>query len=217
VSWLDDPLVKAAVPLAPETVLRTLASVGGAFPAFLTVRLAGGHVLDGGLVAVGTDHGSEVLVLSDPETGRLGYALVSTVEAVELRNPGPFQDLLTGGRVPVPQGGDPVTRLALQREFPSTAEFPVDVDWAAFDNSGVMMGNLAVLLRGLRDAVASVRADDMGERAWAEVRTLRVEHHAGALLSVVPVAAGLAVRTDLTAALPRALGAELARRVSASL
>jgi len=156
-------------------------------------------------------------VLSDPETGRVGYALVSTVEAVELRNPGPFQDLLTGGRVPVPQGGDPVTRLALQREFPSTAEFPVDVDWAAFDNSGVMMGNLAVLLRGLRDAVASVRADDMGERAWAEVRTLRVEHHAGALLSVVPVAAGLAVRTDLTAALPRALVAELARRVSASL
>jgi len=50
VSWLDDPLVKAAVPLAPETVLRTLASAGGAFPAFLTVRLAGGHVLDGGLV-----------------------------------------------------------------------------------------------------------------------------------------------------------------------
>src|SRR5689334_1610767 len=70
---------------------------------------------------------------------------------------------------------------------------------------------------GLRAAVASVRADDMGERAWAEVRTLRVEHHAGTLLSVVPVADGLAVRADLTAALPRVLGAELARMVSASL
>lgn len=216
-SWLDDQLVKAAVPLAPETLVRMLVGVGSDVLPFLTVRLTGGHVLDGGLVAVGTDHGSEVLVLSDPETGRLGYALVSSVVAVELRNPGPFQDLLTGGRVPVPQAGEPVTRLALQREFPPTEKFPLDVDWAAFDSSGVMIGNLAGLLRGLRDAVASVRADDMGERAWAQVRTLRVEHHVGAPLSVVPAAGGLAVRADLTAALPRALGAELARRISASL
>lgn len=179
--------MKAAVPLAPETVLRTLAGVGGDVPPFLTIRLAGGHVLGGNLVAVGTDRGSGVLVVSAPETGMLGYALVSSVVAVELRNPSPFQDLLTAGRVPVPQAGEPVTKLALQREFPPTGESPVDVDWAAFDSSGAMIGNLASLLRGLRDAVAA------------------------------PVPGGIAVRADLTAALPRALGGELARKISTLL
>jgi hypothetical protein len=215
VPWPDDPLVRAAVALAPETVLRTLASAGDA-PAFLTIRLSGGHVLDGGLVTVGADRGSDVVVLADPETGRLGYALLSGVVAVELRNPGPFQDLLTGGRVPLAQAGEPVTRLALQREFAPDGEFPVEADWAALAGSGLLPG-LATLLRGLRDAVAQIRADEMGQRAWAQVRTLRVEHHAGSSLSVLPMADGLAVQADLAAALPRALPGELAGKISALL
>ncbi len=77
------------------------------------------------MVAVGADRGSDVVVLADPETGRLGYALLSGVVAVELRDPGPFR------------GG-----------------------------SGPLLGNLAVLLRGLREAVTQVRADDMGRRPW---------------------------------------------------
>jgi len=178
VSWRDDPLVKAAVALAPETVLRTLASAGGDAPPFLTLHLSGGHVLDGALVTVGADRGSDVVVLADPETGRLGYVLLSSVVAIEIRNPEPFQDLLTGGRLPLPQAGGPVTRLALQREFAPAEEFPLDMDWAALDGSGLVTGNLASLLRGLRDAVAQVPADAMGQRAWAQVRTLRVEHEA---------------------------------------
>jgi hypothetical protein len=217
VSWSDDPLVKAAIALAPETVLRTLASAAEDAPPFLTVRLSGGHVLEGGLVTVGTDRGSDVVVLTDPETGRLGYALLSSVVAVELRNPGPSRDLLTGGRLPLPQAGEPVTRLALQREFAPADEFPVSVDWAALARSSLVTGNLATLLRGLREAVAQVRADDMGQRAWAQVRTLRVEHQAGSPLSVLPIADGLAVRADLTAALPRALPGELATKISALL
>jgi len=210
--------VKAAVALAPETVLRTLASAStGDAPPLLTVRLAGGHVLEGGLVTVGTDRGTDVVVLADPETGRLGYALLSSVVAAELRNPGPFRDLLTGGRVPVPQSGEPVTRLALQREFAPDGEFPVDVDWGALAGSGPLLGNLAALLRGLREAVAQVRADEIGQQAWARVPTLRVEHHAGSPLSVLPVTGGLAVQADLTAALPRALPSELARKISALL
>lgn len=217
-SWSDDPLAKAAVPLAPETVLRALADVdAGGAPPFLTVRLSGGHVLSGGLVTVGTDHGSDVVVLADPETGLLGYALVSSVVAVELRNPGPFRDLLTGGRVPLPQSGEPVTRLALQREFAPAPEFPLDIDWAALGAAGLVTGNLASLLRALRAAIAEVRADDMGQRAWGRVRTLRVEHHAGSPLAVLPATGGLAVRADLTAALPRALAGELAREISALL
>lgn len=217
-SWSDDPLVKEAVALAPETVLRTLASVAaGDVPPFVTARLAGGHVLEGGLVTVGVDRGRDVVVLADPETGRLGYALLSSVVAVELRNPGPFRDLLTGGRLPLPQAGEPVSRLALQREFAPGSDFPVDVDWAAVAGSGPVLGNLAILLRGLREAVVSVRADEMGEQAWARVRTLRVEHHAGSPLSVLPTADGLAVQADLTAALPRALQGELVRKISALL
>jgi hypothetical protein len=91
-------------------VLRTLASAAGDTPAFLTVHLSGGHVLGGGLVAVGADRGSDVVVLADPENGRLGYALLSGVVAVELRSPEPFQDLLTEGRLPLPQAGGSVTR-----------------------------------------------------------------------------------------------------------
>lgn len=210
--------MKAAVALAPETVLRTLASaLAGDAPPFLSVRLAGGHVLEGGLVTVGTDRGSEVAVLADPETGRLGYALLSSVVAVEVRNPVPFQDVLTGGRLPLPVAGEPVTRLALQRELAPSEDFPLEVNWAALGAADLVTGNLARLLRGLREAVAQVRADDMGQRAWARVRTLRVEHHAGSPLAVLPVAGGLAVRADLTAALPRALPSDLARKMSALL
>jgi hypothetical protein len=91
------------------------------------------------------------------------------------------------------------------------------VDWATLDNSGVMIGNLASLLRGLRDAVAAVCADDMGQRAWAQVRTLRVEHQAGSPLSVASAPGGMAVQADLTAALPRSLEDELARKISTLL
>jgi hypothetical protein len=211
--------VKAAVALAPETVLRTLADVAGAadVPPFLTVRLAGGHVLEGGLVTVGADRGGDVVVLTDAQTGRLGYALLSGVVAVELHNPGPFRDLLTEGRVPLPQSEEPVTRLALQREFAPSSEFPVDVDWAALAGSGVPLGNLAILLRGLRDAVDQVRTDDMGQRAWAQVRALLVEHRAGSPLSVLAVTDGLAVRADMAAALPRTLVGELVTKISALL
>jgi hypothetical protein len=217
VTWLDDALVKAAVPLAPETVLRTLASAAGDAPPFLTVHLASGQVLGGALVTVGADRGSDVLVLADPETGRLGYVLLSSVIAVELGDAAPFRDLLTGGRVPLPHTGEPVTRLALRREFAPTEEFPVDVDWAALDRSGVAPGSLASLLSGLRDAVAEVRGDDMGRQAWAQVRVLRVEHHDGSDLAVLPIADGLAVQADLAAALPRALRGELVRMISALL
>jgi hypothetical protein len=209
--------VKTALPMSPETVLRTLADAVGDTPPFLTIHLSGGHVVDGGLVTAGADRGSDVVVLADLEAGRLRYALVSTIVAVELRNPEPFRDLLTGGRVPLPQAGEPVTRLALQREFAPVAEFPLDVDWTSLGAAGLVNGNLASLLCGLRDAVDRVRADDMGRRAWAQVRTLRVEHHAGSPLWVQPVADGLAVSVDLTAALPRALASELVRQISALL
>ena len=91
------------------------------------------------------------------------------------------------------------------------------MDWAAVPGSGLPLGNLATLLHGLREAVSQVRADDMGQRAWTQVRTLRVEHHAGSPLSVLPITDGLAVRADLTAALPRALPGELVTKISALL
>jgi hypothetical protein len=216
-SWWDDPLVKAAVALAPEAVLRMLASAVADVRPYLALHLSGGHVIAGGLVTVGTDRGAGVAVLANPESGQLGYVLLSSVVAVELRNPGPFQDLLTGGRVPLPQAGDPVTRLALRREFAPTEEFPVEVDWAALGESGVVTGNLASLLHGLRYAVAEVRADSMGQQAWARVRTLRVGHQAGSPLTVTPVSGGLAVQADLTVALPRGLTGELATKISALL
>lgn len=210
--------MEAVLALAPANVLRTLAGIAtdGEAPV-LAVHLSGGHVLAGDLVTVGTDRGSDVVVLADPETGRLGYALLANVVAVEVRNPELFRDLLTGGRLPLAQAGEPVTKFALRREFAPSGEFPVDVDWQALDGSDLTLGNLATLLRGLREAVAQVRADEMGQRAWEQVRTLRVEHHAGSGLTVLPIADGLSVRADLSAALPRALTGELLRKISALL
>lgn len=216
-SWLDDPLAKAAVPLAPATVLRTLADAAGDVPPRLTVHLSSGHALAGVLVAVGADRGADVVVVADPGSGRLEYALVSGVVAVALHDPAPFQDVLTGGRVPLPRAGGPVTRLALRREFAPTEDFPLDVDWAALDGSDVELGNLAALLRGLRDAVGQVRADDMGRQAWAQIHRVRVEHRAETHLTVRPIADGLSVQADLTAALPRALPDELVGQISALL
>lgn len=78
--------------------------------------------------------------------------------------------MLAAGRVPLPTAGEPVTRLQLQREFAPADDFPVHADWAALDGSDAVLGNLAMVLRGLREAVAQVRADEMGRRAWEQVR-----------------------------------------------
>lgn len=213
--WFDNPLTKAAVPLAPDTVLQALAAVAkDDLRPVLTLRLSSGHALSGGLVTLGADRHSDVVVLRDPHSEALTYTSVSAVVAVEVHNPESFQDVLTGGRVSLPYNGEPVTRLALQREFASVEGFPVEVDWSALDGSGAMLGNMAVLLRGLRDAVAVLSGDDMGREAWARVRTLRVEHQAGSPLNVRPIADGLAVHADLSAALPRTLPSILAAELN---
>ena len=217
-SWFDNPLTKAAAPLAPDTVLQTLAAVAkDDLRPVLTLRLSSGHALSGGLVTLGADRHGDVVVLRDPHSEALAYTSVSAVVAVEVHHPEPFQDVLTGGRVSLPYKGEPVTRLALQREFASVEGFPVEVDWSALDGSGAMLENMAVLLRGLRDAVAVLSGDDMGREAWARVRTLRVEHQAGSPLNVGPVADGLAVHADLSAALPRTLQSILAAELNALL
>lgn len=217
-SWFDSPLVQAAVPLSPETLLRALAEVAKeGSPPILTVRLSSGHVLAGGLVTLGADRHGDVLVLRDTRGDTFAYAPVSAVVAVEVHNPESFQDVLTGGRVPLPYDGEPVTRLALQREFAPVEGFPVEVDWSALDGSGTMLENTAVLLRGLRDAVAVLSGDEMGREAFMQVRTLRVEHHVGSPLTVLKIADGLAVHVDLSAALPRTLAKVLADELNSLL
>jgi hypothetical protein len=205
--------LQAAVTLAPATLLRLLAGVAsaGKLPA-VSVHLSGGQILDGLLVRVGTDHGNEVVVLAGEHTGQLGYVLLANVVAVEVAAPELFQDVLTGGRLPQPSTGEPITRLQLRRDFAPSAEFPLQVDWAALTDSGPLLANLGRLLAGLRETVRQVCADETGRRAWAQIRTLRVEHHEGAQPSVRLAPDGLSVQADLTAALPRDLVGELGRQ-----
>lgn len=217
--------MNTAVPLTPVGVLRLLAGADrapGAEPPIVAVHVSGGATLSGALVAVGADAGNETLVLADRQTGRLGYAAVASIVAVELHNPAPFQDLLTGGRVPPPQVGEPVSRLVLRREFAPADGFPLAVDWTALPDSDRLTANLAVLLRGLRETVAKVRVDEMGRQAWSEISTLRVEHRAGVTLSVgrgqgEPGRGELSVYADLSAALPRATDRDLYQKISALL
>jgi hypothetical protein len=220
VSWPRKELARSLVALTPASVIQQLGGLTAATegePPLLSVHLASGQVLDGALMRVDADRGTDVLVLADSRTGRLAYAPLVNVTAVELRNPEPFRDVVTGGRLPAPLGGESVTRLTLQREFPSTREFPLRIDWAALDGSDLLLGNVARLLRALREAVAQVRSDEMGREAWEQVHALQMEHHAGAGLAVMPAPDGFAVRADLSAALPRALSDDLFRKISALL
>jgi hypothetical protein len=208
-------LSQVAVVMAPATLLRRLAEAGAAPD--VSVHLAGGSVLAGRPVRVGTDRGQEVVLLAGGPGGHLGYALLSSVVAVEVREPERFQDVLSDGRLAPPMTGEPVTRLALRREFAPTEEFPLSVDWEAQPESAAAMANLDRLLRELREVADQVRADEMGRQAWARIRVLRVAHRDGARLSVQAGPDGLSVEADLTGALPRDLRGELGGLIDASL
>jgi hypothetical protein len=214
----EDGLFRQAVALAPATVLRSLAEAAGAdgWPE-VSVYLSSGQVLGGVPVRTGEDRGQDVVVLADARTGQVGYALLANVIAVEVRAPERVRDVLTGGRLAPPVSGVPVTKLALRREFPPSPEFPLHVDWAAVPDSAVALANLDRLLRGLREVAGEVRADEVGRRAWAPVRAVSVAHLAGARPMVEAAPDGLAVRADLTAALPRDVAGELRRQVNALL
>jgi hypothetical protein len=157
VSWPRNDLARSLVALTPASVIQQLGGLTAAAegdPPLLRVHLASGQVLDGALMRVDADRGTDVLVLADSGTGRLAYAPLANVAAVELRNPEPFRDVVTGGRLPSPPVGGAVTRLALQREFPSTPEFPLHVDWAALDSSDLQRIAVTVqsLIRGSEDS-----------------------------------------------------------------
>jgi hypothetical protein len=172
VSAPEHGLSQLAVVMAPATLLRRLADAGAAPD--VSVHLAGGSVLAGRPVRVGSDHGQEVVLLAGGRSGQLGCALLSSLVAVEVREPERFQDVLSEGRLPPPMTGEPVTRLALRREFAPTEEFPLWVDWEAQPDTPPALANLDRVLRGLRDIAVDVRADEMGRQAWARIRVLRV-------------------------------------------
>jgi hypothetical protein len=223
---LDAGLLTAAVPYTPAAVLRLLAGSGDGsaldeLPA-VTVRLSSGHVLDGQLVRVGTDQGHEVVVLAvagdgDPRLSQLAYTLMPNVVAVTVQAPEPYRDVLSAGALPPPVTGPPVTRLALQRAYPPSPDFPIEVAWDALPDSVDALANLGRLLAGLRETVDEVRVDEFGRQAWERVRVVAVEHRPGTAVTVHQTPVGLAVHTDLTAALPRGLTAELRRQLNALL
>jgi len=203
--------------LAPSTVLRRLADAGVDEAPEVTVHLSGGQVLDGRPVRVDAERGEEVLLLETARGERLTFALLASVVAVEVHRPDRVRDILTEGRMPQPATGEPVTRLALRRDFAPSDEFPVRVDWAAMPDSADELANLDRLLRALRQVAGSVCADRMGREAWARVQALQVAHHGGARPSVLRTSDGLLVRADLSAALPRDLVGELGRQIDALL
>lgn len=213
----QDRLLELATALTPETVLRRLVDAGTAGEApEVSVHLAGGQVLGGRPVRVDTDLGQDVVLLATAGGAQLTYALLASVVAVEVHQPERVRDVLTEGPL-APPVTEPVTRLALRRDFPHTREFPVQLDWAELPHAGPELANLDRLLRALRQIADHVRADDMGRQAWARIDALRVAHYPGAPLSVLPAQDGLLVRADLSATLPRDLTAELGRQIDALL
>jgi len=213
-----DGLLREAAALVPATVLQSLADVvdTGERPE-VSVYLSGGQVLNGVPARIGADRGQDVVVLADPQQGRFSYVLLASVVAVDVRTPVRFQDVLTDGRLARPLTGAPVSVLALRREFAPSTRLPLDVDWRALPNSGPALANLDRLLRGLREIVDEVCADELGRQAWERIRTIPLAHQADVRLSVERLPDGLAVRADLTAALPRDLTGQLRQQVNALL
>lgn len=217
---MDDEFLQAVVALDPLGVLRSLAGAdagAGRVAPVVALFLSGGQVLEGAVVRLGDEHGREVAVLADGTSGRLTYVAARSVVAVQVSDPLPFRDVLTGGRLPAPYVGEPVTRLALRRRFAPSAEFPVQVDWDLVDGSDRMVGNLARLLTALREAVECVRIDEMGRQAWQQVPALRVEHRVGVSLCAQRQGDGLSVHADLLAALPRELTETLHQKINTLL
>jgi hypothetical protein len=208
----QDGLFHQAVALAPAALLRSLAGAADRYPEVL-IHLSGGQTLGGALIRTEQD----VVVLANMGTGQLGYALLANVVAVEVHNPERFRDVLTNGRLARPVTGEPVTKLALRREFTPSAEFPVDLDWEALPDSAPALANLDRLLRGLREVAGEVCADELGRQAWARVRMIMVLHRLGERPSVQLVGDMLTLRADLNAALPHDLTGELRRQLNALL
>jgi hypothetical protein len=220
-SSLDAGLSAAAVAFTPATVLRLLAAtseVAAVDPAELPqvcIHLSSGQLLDGQLVRVGTDHGHEVVLLAvGPE---IAYLQMADVRAVTVHAPERYRDVLTGGALPPPVTGTPVSRAALRRDFAPSPDFPLETGWDELPDSAEALANLAQLLSKLRTAIEEVRADALGRQSWAQVRALHLAHQAGSTLSVHRVPDGLAVQADLTAALPRDLAGELRRQLNSVL
>jgi hypothetical protein len=215
-------LTRAVRPLSPATVLRLLYGArpadGGTGPG-VAVHLAGGPVLEGKLMHVGTDRGPEVAVLLDPRTGYLSYVDIASVVAVTVHAVERYRDMLTGGALPPASPDDPlVTRLMLRRSYPRTPEFPLELHWDGMPDDAAALTNLVRLLDSLREAVAGVRADEFGRTAWARVPEIAVGHRPGGALTVERRPdGGLSAHADLTAALPRNLTTEVARQLNAAL
>src|SRR5439155_11617715 len=220
-SSLDAGLSTAAVAFTPATVLRLLAEtteVAAVDPAELPgvrIDVSSGQVFDGQLVRVGTDHGHEVVLLAIG--AEIAYLQMADIRSVTVHAPERYRDVLTGGALPPPVTGTPVSRLALRRDFAPSPDFPLETDWEQLPDSAEALANLAQLLSRLRAAVDEVRADALGRQSWFQVRALHLPHHDGTALSVQRVPDGLSVEADLTAALPRDLAGELRRQLNSVL
>lgn len=215
-----------ATTLAPDTVLRALAAacVGNELPErpVVRLRLTSGHVEEGWLIGVGSDRTDEVVVLGSPPhrhqmPEEAVYLRMRDVVSVGVYGAERFRDVLSGGVLPLPVSGEPVTRLVLRREFSSSAVLPLRIDWAALPDTPVANTALAGLLAALRLAVSDLRGDEAGRQAWAGITTVCLEHRPGEDLALLRTAEDLTVSADLTAALPRRLDAEVRRQLNTVL
>jgi hypothetical protein len=226
---VDTDLVAKAAMLAPDEVLRALATASDGTDlhqrAVVRLQLTAGHVAEGWLVGVGDTRWGEVVVLACPEhcgqpPQQVVYLRMREVVSAGVLDADRFRDVLSGGSLPArpAPAGPPVTRLALRREFAPTADLPLQLVWDELPDSDDATANLAALLAALRTAAARTRMDELGRRAWEGIAAVRVEHRPGEGLAVrrVPDDAVL-ITADLAAALPRQLEAQLDGGLSAVL
>ena len=205
-------------PFAPVRVLHRLAPLAtdDSLPS-VTLLLTAGHQITGGLATVGTDRADDVTVLAVDDG--LAYVALRDVVAVVVHWPERVRDVLTAGALPAASGsgGGEVTRLGLLREFAPTDAFPTRLDESRLPTEPAQLGALRALLLALRERTEATRADAFGREAMRQVTAVGFDPAPGEGLDLRLDDGRLAIRADLSAALPRDLADHLGRRLDAML
>jgi hypothetical protein len=209
----------------PSSLLRSLAEGFAAGKSDLsatplvTVQLAYGHLLEGKILRVeskGSDECVSMIVdLGRGSTGeKMAFFSLRQVLSVIIHQPIHFADLVSGGELARPPSGPVLSRLQLRREFENVSLGPtLAVDWDRIPPDDIAASNLKTLVAALAESSTSIRADDLGKRAWSQVKRLVIKHEAQAELAVRLADEVLTCSVDFLRALP----AELRARVTALL
>lgn len=184
---------------APAEALSALARSH----AWVTLRIAFGHTVDGRVLAVG-DARRRGGALVAGRDGEVTYVDVASIVAITVHDAARHAAALSDGKLTPPLAtpagaGPPPTRLELKRKVasPEVAAVNLDVTWASMPEAGEELRVLASVIDEVTSALAGIRGDELGQQALAGLKVVvengpseNVVKNATTLVITVPLARG---------------------------